>query len=183
MKRPSDVEEVRRAVAAMRRRLPGLAVRTAFIVGFPGETESEFTALLDFLREMQFDRVGCFLYSREAGTAAAVLPGEPPAAVKEERRSRLMELQQGISLEKNRALVGRRLDVLVEGKGKGLAIGRSYRDAPEVDGVVLVEGDAALGEMISVRVTGALPYDLTAVPEKEAAGGKLQPPKKRPSGR
>jgi ribosomal protein S12 methylthiotransferase len=183
MCRPADVDEVRRTVAAMRRRLPGLAVRTAFIVGFPGEGEAEFAALLAFVREMQFDRVGCFLYSREEGTAGADLPGEPPAAVKEARRARLMELQQGISLEKNRAFVGRRLDVLVEGAQKGLTVGRSYRDAPEVDGVVLVEGEAAPGEMIPVRVTGALPYDLTGVIEKEKAAGNLRPPKKHPSGR
>jgi ribosomal protein S12 methylthiotransferase len=183
MKRPADVAEVRRTVESMRRRLPGLAVRTAFIVGFPGETEAEFGALLDFVREMRFDRVGCFLYSREEGTAAAALGGEVPAAVREERRGRLMELQQKISLEQNRALVGRRLDVLTEGRSKGLTVGRSYRDAPEVDGVVLIEGDAAPGEMLSVRVTGALPYDLTAVLENETAGEALRPPRKRPSGR
>jgi ribosomal protein S12 methylthiotransferase len=104
--------------------------------------------------------VGCFLYSREEGTASAALPDDVAPALKEERRGRLMELQQGISLEENRKWVGRTLDVLVEGRRKGLAVGRSYRDAPEVDGVVLIEGDAAPGTIVSVRVTGALPYDL-----------------------
>ena len=119
---------------------------------------------------MQFDRVGCFLYSREEGTASAAVPDDVPAALKEERRGRLMELQQGISLEKNRAWVGRRMDVLVEGREKGLAVGRSFRDAPEVDGVVLIEGDATPGAMIRARITGALPYDLTGVLEKEKTG-------------
>jgi ribosomal protein S12 methylthiotransferase len=180
MNRPADVDWVRRTVERMRARLPGLAVRTAFIAGFPGESELEFEALPAFLREMQFDRVGCFLYSREEGTASAALPNDVPPALKEERRGRLMELQQGISLEKNRAWVGRRLDILVEGHQKGLTVGRSFRDAPEVDGVVLIEGDAPLGAMVRARITGALPYDLTGVLEKEkTAGEKLRPSKAR----
>jgi len=160
MLRPSDPGDARRMIDRMRARLPGLAVRTAFIVGYPGESEAEFDALMEFIRAARFDRVGCFLYSREEGTASAALPDDVAPALKEERRGRLMELQQGISLEENRKWVGRTLDVLVEGRRKGLAVGRSYRDAPEVDGVVLIEGDAAPGTIVSVRVTGALPYDL-----------------------
>lgn len=180
MNRPSDVDWVRRTVERMRERMPDLAVRTAFIVGFPGEGETEFDALLAFLREMQFDRVGCFLYSREEGTSSAALPDDVPPPVKQGRRERLMELQQGISLEKNRAWVGRHLDVLVEGHQKGLTVGRSFRDAPEVDGVVLIEGDAPLEAMARVRVTGALPYDLIGVLEEEkTAGGKSRPSKTR----
>ncbi len=180
MNRPADVDWVRRTVEQMRARLPGLAVRTAFIVGFPGESEAEFEALPAFLREMQFDRVGCFLYSREEGTASAALPDDVPPALKEERRGRLMELQQGISLAKNRAWVGRRMDILVEGHQKGLTVGRSFRDAPEVDGVVLIEGDAPIGAMARARITGALPYDLTGVLEDEkTAGEKLRPSKVR----
>jgi ribosomal protein S12 methylthiotransferase len=184
MNRPSDVDWVRRTVEGMRERMPDLAVRTAFIVGFPGEGEEEFDALLAFLREMQFDRVGCFLYSREEGTPSAALPDDVPPAVKLDRRERLMELQQGISLEKNRAWVGRHLDILTEGHQKGLTVGRSFRDAPEVDGVVLIEGDAPPGTMVRVRVTGALAYDLIGVPEKEkTAGGKSRPSKTRFSSR
>jgi ribosomal protein S12 methylthiotransferase len=125
--------------------LPGVAVRTAFIVGFPGETEEEFAALLDFVQEMAFDRVGVFTYSHEEGTAAAALPDDVPAEVKEERRDRLMAAQQPISLAKNRALVGQVLDVLIEGQGDGLSVGRSYRDAPEIDGLVLVQGEVPVG--------------------------------------
>jgi len=182
MKRPADVDWVRRTVANMRARLPGLAVRTAFITGFPGESCEEFEALPAFLREMRFDRVGCFLYSCEEGTASAALPDDVPPALKQERRDRLMELQQGISLEINRAWIGKRMDVLVEGHQKGLTVGRSYRDAPEVDGVVLLEGDAPPGAMVRARITGALPYDLTGVLEDEkTAGGKLRPSKGRAS--
>jgi ribosomal protein S12 methylthiotransferase len=170
MNRPADVDWVRRTVERMRARLPGLAVRTAFIAGFPGESDSEFGALLDFVREMRFDRVGCFLYSREEGTASAALPDDVPPALKQERRNALMELQQGISLEKNRAWVGQRMEILVEGRQKGLTVGRSFRDAPEVDGVVLLEGDAPLGAMVRARITGALPYDLTGVLEDKKTG-------------
>jgi ribosomal protein S12 methylthiotransferase len=170
MKRPADVDWVRRTVAQMRSRLTGLAVRTAFITGFPGESDSEFETLLAFVREMAFDRVGCFLYSREEGTASAALSDDVPLAVKEERRNRLMETQQGISLAANRAWIGRDMDILVEGHQKGLTVGRSYRDAPEVDGVVLLEGDAVLGAMVRARITGALPYDLTGVLKHEKTG-------------
>jgi ribosomal protein S12 methylthiotransferase len=167
MQRPADTDWVRRTVAEMRARLPGLAVRTAFIVGFPGENEAEFESLLAFLREMRFDRVGCFLYSHEEGTASTALADDVPPEVKEERRARLMELQQGISLENNREWVGRTLDVLVEGCKRGISVGRSFRDAPEVDGVVVIQDDAPVGEMVRVRITGALPYDLIGVLEKE----------------
>jgi ribosomal protein S12 methylthiotransferase len=184
MRRPADVEWVRRTVERMRRLLPGLAVRTAFVVGFPGESEAEFGALLDFIGEMRFDRVGCFLYSREEGTPAAGLPDDVPAEVKEERRARLMERQQEISLALNLNLVGKSLSVLVEGRKRGLSIGRSYRDAPEVDGLVLIEGDAPVGEMVRVRVSGALPYDLVGVLEEQTTGGNTNQRASRiPSGR
>jgi ribosomal protein S12 methylthiotransferase len=179
MNRPADVDWVRRTVDNMRARLPGLAVRTAFIVGFPGENEEEFDALQAFLREMRFDRVGCFLYSREEGTASALLADDVPPPLKQERRNRLMELQQGISLERNREWVGRTMDVLVEGHRKGLAVGRTFRDAPEVDGVVLIEGDVPSGKMARVRITGALPYDLIGTLEKEKTAGEIRRPSKR----
>ncbi len=178
MNRPADVDWVRRTVEDMRARLPDLAVRTAFIVGFPGESESEFDALRNFLSEMRFDRVGCFLYSREEGTASSLLTDDVPPPLKQERRNRLMELQQGISLEKNRAWVGRRMDILVEGHRKGLTVGRSFRDAPEVDGVVLIEGDASPGKMVRVRITGALPYDLIGTLAEEKKAGESRRPSK-----
>ncbi|TEU15430.1 MAG: 30S ribosomal protein S12 methylthiotransferase RimO [Anaerolineales bacterium] len=164
MNRPHDVDEVRRLVADLRETMPDIALRTSFIVGYPGETEEEFSALLDFVAEMAFDRVGVFTYSPEEGTRAAELPCQVPTKVREERYARLMELQQGISLARNQQVVGRVLKVLVEGQSEGLSVGRSYRDAPEIDGLVIIEGELPVGEMVLVRITGAMEYDLVGEP-------------------
>ncbi|MDP2778696.1 MAG: TRAM domain-containing protein, partial [Anaerolineales bacterium] len=141
--------------------MKGLAIRTTFIVGYPGETEEEFQALYDFVKEIRFDRVGAFQFSFEPGTTSAPLGDSVPAPVKQERYERLMELQQNISLQVNQSYVGKMLDVLVEGFDNGLSIGRSYRDAPEIDGLVLVEGQAKVGAIVPVRISGAMAYDLT----------------------
>lgn len=164
MRRPANIEWVYRTIEKMRQALPGLAIRTTFIVGYPGETEAEFETLLDFIRAMRFDRVGAFQFSFEPGTASEALGDPIPAEVKQERYERLMELQQQISLEINQSFVGQTLSILVEGKEQGISIGRSYRDAPEIDGLVLVEGDLPENMIVPVRITGAMPYDLTAVP-------------------
>ena len=164
MRRPANIDWVHTTIAKMRSALPRLAIRTTFIVGYPGETDEEFQTLLDFVEEMRFDRVGAFQFSFESGTASEALGDPVPAAVKEARYQRLMELQQSISLQINHSYVGQRLDVLIEGQNKGIAIGRSYRDAPEIDGLVLVEGKAEIGSIIPVKITGALAYDLTGIP-------------------
>jgi len=172
MRRPASIEGVRRTVERLRAAMPDIVIRTTFLVGYPGETEAEFQSLLDFVAEMAFDRVGVFTYSHEEGTPAAgssassaePLEDDVPPEVKEERRERLMEAQQSISLAKNRALVGRTLDVLIEGQGDGLSVGRSYRDAPEIDGLVLVQAELPVGEIIPVRITSALEYDLVGEP-------------------
>jgi len=164
MRRPADVEDTRRAIEGLRRAMPEIAIRTTFLVGYPGETEAEFEALLNFVGAMQFDRVGVFAYSHEEGTPAAGVPDDIPPEVKEERRERLMALQQPISLAKNEALIGQTLDVLVEGQAEGLSIGRSYRDAPEIDGLVLVQAELPVGEIAPVRITAALEYDLIGEP-------------------
>ena len=161
MKRPSNMEWVRTTLGKMRAAIPNLAIRTTFIVGYPGETEAEFQSLLDFVVETRFDRVGAFQFSFEPGTTSEPLGDPVPAEVKQERYARLMEMQSSISLQVNQSYVGRTLDVLVEGFDKGLSIGRSYRDAPEIDGLVFVEGRSKIGEMIPVRITGAMTYDLT----------------------
>jgi ribosomal protein S12 methylthiotransferase len=163
MRRPANVDWVHRTVAKMRTALPSLAIRTTFIVGYPGETETEFQALLDFVAEMRFDRVGTFQFSFEPGTSSESLGDPVPPEVKEERYQRLMELQQGISLQINQSYVGKTLDVLVEGFDKGLSIGRSYRDAPEIDGLVFAEGRAEIGSIVPVKITGAMAYDLTGM--------------------
>jgi ribosomal protein S12 methylthiotransferase len=165
MRRPADVDWVYRTIAALRRAMPGIALRSTFITGYPGETEQEFQALLDFVAEVAFDRVGVFTYSHEPETPSADLAAPVPEEIKAARRERLMALQQKISLAGNQALVGQSLDVLVEGQGDGLSIGRSYRDAPEIDGLVLIDGQVTPGEIVPVRITGALEYDLRGVVE------------------
>jgi len=164
MKRPSNIEWVHKTLAKMRASIPNLAIRTTFIVGYPGETEEEFQALLDFVKEIRFDRVGTFQFSFEPGTTSEPLGDPVPAEVKQERYERLMELQQSISLQINQSYVGKTLDVLIEGYDNGISIGRSYRDAPEIDGLVLVEQKVKVGEIVPVRITGAMAYDLTAIP-------------------
>jgi ribosomal protein S12 methylthiotransferase len=176
MKRPAKIEWVYETLDKMRSRIPNLAVRTTFIVGYPGETDAEFDELCHFVRDLRFDRVGAFKYSFEVGTPSAELPNQVPDEVKDARWNTLMELQQGISLAKNQALVGTTLDVLVEGYGEAeneegrktgqrISLARSYRDAPEIDGYVLVEGHLPVGEIVPVRVTGATTYDLIATPD------------------
>ncbi len=173
MKRPAKVEWVYETIGKLRETIPHLAVRTTFIVGYPGETDEEFEGLLKMVRDLQFDRVGAFKYSYEVGTPSADLPNHVDDEVKEQRYEQLMQLQQGISLAKNQQFVGKTLDVLVEGYGVGedergrstgqtLSLGRSYRDAPEIDGYVIVEGQLPVGEIVPVRITGSTAYDLFA---------------------
>jgi ribosomal protein S12 methylthiotransferase len=168
MKRPSNIEWVHKTLDKMRSAFSdkphSLAIRTTFIVGYPGETEEEFQALYDFIEQTRFDRASGFTFSFEPGTTSEPLGDPVPAEVKEERFGRLMELQQGISLEINQSYVGKTLDVLIEGFNNGISIGRSYRDAPEVDGVVAVEGELPIGEIVPIRISGGLVYDLTGVP-------------------
>ncbi|HZD56497.1 MAG TPA: 30S ribosomal protein S12 methylthiotransferase RimO [Anaerolineales bacterium] len=163
MRRPANVAWVYRTLEKMREKLPELALRTTFIVGYPGETEEEFQTLLDFVREIRFDKVGAFQFSFEPGTFSEPLGDPIPAEVKQERWERLMTLQQGISLEKNQTYVGKTLDVLIEGQGEGVSLGRSYRDAPEIDGLVIIEQELPVGTMVPVRITGAMVYDLAGV--------------------
>jgi ribosomal protein S12 methylthiotransferase len=165
MRRPANIEWVQRTLEKMRRAMPDLAFRTTFIVGYPGETETEFQALLDFVEEIRFDRIGTFQFSFETGTPSEPLGDPVPAEVKQERYDRLMELQAAISLQKNQALVGKTLEALIEGQGDGLSVGRTYRDAPEIDGLVIVEGNLAVGEILPIKITGAMTYDLTGLPD------------------
>lgn len=159
MKRPNMVV-TRQMLDSLRAAMPDLAIRTTFIVGFPGETQEEFSALLEFLREQQFDRVGVFEYSREDGTPSALLPDQVSQATKKHRRDQAMALQQNFSRAKNRKFIGRELDVLIEGVGDGVSIGRSYRDAPEVDGVVIVQRELPIREFARVKIRKAVEYDL-----------------------
>lgn len=163
MRRPANIEWVHRTLKKMRDSMPDLALRTTFIVGYPGETEQEFETLLDFIEEVRFDRVGAFKFSFEPGTASESLGDPISPEVKQDRWERLMALQQQISLEINQQFIGQTMDVLIEGSGDGLSMGRTYRDAPEIDGLTILEGEHPLGEIIPVRITGALTYDLSGV--------------------
>lgn len=159
MKRGSPSRYVRRLLSKLKEEIPRIALRTTFLVGYPGETEKEFADLCDFVSEMAFDRVGVFKYSREEGTVAAGLPDQLAMNVKEERYHRLMSLQRGISLKKNRALVGKTVRVLCEGPG----VGRLATQAPEIDGVTFLRGSVVrAGDFMSVKIFGAREYDLTA---------------------
>jgi ribosomal protein S12 methylthiotransferase len=162
MRRPANIDWVYSTLEKMRQKLPDLALRTTFIVGYPGETEKEFQTLLDFVEEIRFDRVGAFQFSFEPGTFSEALGDPVPEEVKQERWERLMALQQPISLEKNQ--------VLIEGQGDGLSLGRTYRDAPEIDGLTIIEGELPTGQMIPVRITDAMVYDLHGVPEHQWSG-------------
>jgi len=179
MRRPANIDWVYRTLEKMRQAIPNLALRTTFIVGYPGETEEEFQTLLDFVREVRFDRVGAFRFSYEEGTASAALGDPIPPEVKQDRWERLMATQQPISLARNQAQVGRVLDVLIEGVDRehGLSVGRSYRDAPEIDGLVLVEAVLPVGALVPVRITGAMVYDLVGVPA-QAAGAREPAPRR-----
>ena len=171
MKRPSNIEWVHKTLGKMRTAMPDLSIRTTFIVGYPGETDEEYQALYDFVEEIRFDRVGAFQFSFEEGTTSAPLGDPVSATIKQERYEALMELQQSISMQINQSYVGKTLDVLVEGfdNENGISVGRSYRDAPEIDGLVFVESKLELGQIVPIRITGAMAYDLTGVP----ASGKL----------
>jgi len=164
MRRPSNIDWVHKTLGKMRAKIPYLSIRTTFIVGYPGETDEEYQALLDFVDEIRFDRVGTFQFSFEEGTTSAPLGDPVPASVKQKRFEHLMELQQGISMQINQSYVGKTLDVLVEGFDNGISVGRSYRDAPEIDGLVFIEGKLEIGQIVPVRITGAMAYDLTGVP-------------------
>ena len=170
MKRPS-LRVARRSLDLVREAMPDIALRTTFIVGFPGETDDEFEELLEFVAEQRFDHVGAFTYSPQSGTSAPELEGAIPHELASERYGRLMELAQQISIERNHTLVGSKLDVMIESDepseqedGTYFVVGRSYRDAPEVDGLTFVRGKFAAGSFVQGRVDTALPYDLVCTP-------------------
>jgi ribosomal protein S12 methylthiotransferase len=166
MRRERSGAALSKLLERIRRKIPGVALRTSFIVGFPGEDDHAFAQLLEFVRREQFERVGVFTYSREENTDAFGMAGQVPERLKRERRAALMEVQAEISLKKNRDLVGREIEVLVEGSTAGRATrlrGRTPAQAPEIDGMVMLKGDAQPGDFVSAKVERALSYDLHAV--------------------
>jgi len=169
MRRPAAAERVLERLASWRAQCPELVLRSTFIVGFPGETESEFEELLDFIRAAELDRVGCFAYSPVAGAAANDLPDPVPEPVKAERLARFMALQAQISRAKLTRRVGQRLTVLVDEVGEDQVVARSYGEAPEIDGVVIIPGAWELdpGDFIEVEVTGSDDHDLWGRPVED----------------
>ena len=167
MKRPAATEKVLSRIARWREDCPDLVLRSTFIVGFPGETEQDFDQLLEFIQEAQLDRVGCFAYSPVDGAAANALPDPVPEAVKQDRLERFMEIQAGISRDKLALQVGRIMTVLIDEVQEGRMVARGPGDAPEVDGLVIIDGDwedVDVGDFIEVQVTGYDEHDLFAEP-------------------
>ena len=171
MKRPHNMRMVRETLERLRAAMPDIAIRTTFIVGFPGETKREFAELLDFCREARFDRAGAFTYSPQPDTPAATMDGQLSERVKQRRHRRLMTLLETIAAERSEEQVGRELEILVESEpgqttedGAPVFAGRSYREAPEVDGLIFCDGAASPGAMPTVRITQSLGHDLWSTP-------------------
>ena len=164
MGRRTNQAELRERIAHLREEIPDIALRTTLISGFPGETQEDHEELMRFVDEMEFDRLGVFAYSAEEDTPAAGYPDQVPQEVKEDRRDEIMELQQEIAFEKAEDMKDRVLEVMIEGKvaDENAFVGRTYKDAPNVDGLIFVNADVPLmsGDFCRVRVTGALEYDL-----------------------
>lgn len=164
MGRRTNREELVALINKLRREIPDIVLRTTLITGFPGETEEEFARMVDFVEKMKFNRLGVFTYSTEEGTKAAVMEEQIPEEVKEQRRDRIMELQQEISAQTASRMVGKKMSVLIEGYlyEEDIYIGRTYMDAPKVDGNVFVRAEEEMisGDIVPVYITGASEYDL-----------------------
>ena len=164
MGRRTTKAELKEIVGTLRREIPDIVLRTTLITGFPGETPENHEELMEFIDEMEFDRLGVFTYSAEEDTPAASMPEQVDEEVKKDRQSELMELQQDISLDKGNEKIGRDMLVMIEGKvaDENAYVGRTYGDAPNVDGYIFVNTDMELmsGDLCQVHVTGALEYDL-----------------------
>ena len=164
MGRRTNQKQLREMIASLRSQIPDIALRTTLISGFPGETEEDQEEVMQFVDEMEFERLGVFTYSQEEDTPAAEFPDQIPQELKEERRDEIMELQQEISYEKSQSMIGRVLEVMIEGKvaDENAYVGRTYMDAPGVDGLIFINTDLDLmsGDFVRAKVTGALEYDL-----------------------
>lgn len=164
MGRRTTREDLEQIIARLREAIPDICLRTTLITGFPGETQEDHEELMAFVDTQEFDRLGVFTYSQEEDTPAAQMPDQVPEEIKEDRQAELMELQQEIAFDKAEAMVGRELEVMIEGQvaGENAYVGRTYRDAPDVDGYIFINTEETLmsGDFAKVRVTGALEYDL-----------------------
>jgi ribosomal protein S12 methylthiotransferase len=173
MARRTTQAQLREIIGKLRERIPDIALRTTLITGFPGETEEDHEELMAFVDDMEFERLGVFTYSAEEDTPAATYPDQIPEELKEQRRDEVMELQQEIAFEKSENMVGRILDVMIEGKvaDESAYVGRTYMDAPNVDGYIFVNSGELFmsGDFVRVKVTGASEYDLIGEVYDESA--------------
>ena len=164
MGRRTSRRQIEEVVKKLRTAMPDIAIRTTLITGFPGETKEQHEALLEFIDDMEFERLGVFTYSPEEGTRAAEFPNQISEEVKKQRQDELMALQQEVSYDNNQRMLGKQLEVLVEGYlyEEDVYIGRSYREAPNVDGYIFINAEEEIvsGEMVTVRITDANEYDL-----------------------
>lgn len=164
MGRKTDGEQIRNMVKKLRKNIPDICLRTTLITGFPGETEKDHEMLMEFVDEMEFDRLGVFTYSPEEGTPASLMPDQVGEDVKEKRRDAIMELQQEIAYEAAGKMEGKSVDAMIEGKiaDEDAYVARTYKDAPNVDGYLFIHTDRQLmsGDFVKVRITGSYEYDL-----------------------
>ena len=160
MRRGLGQDGIRDRISRLREAIPGIALRTTLIVGYPGETEDHFNTLRDFVEEIRFDRLGIFTYSEEDGTLAADLDDTVPRQVKDDRKNQLLEIQHGISLDKNESFIGKTLKVLVDESGQDVSVGRTEYDSPEIDNIVHIKGKAVKGTFINVMIESANEYEL-----------------------
>ena len=164
MKRGLNQEGIRNRISRLRSAVPNIAIRTTLIVGYPGETETHFNELYNFVEEMQFDRLGAFTYSEEEGTSAEVLEDNVSREVKNERKNKIVELQHGISLEKNEAFVGKTMKVLVDQCENDIGVGRTEFDSPEIDNIVQINGKVKKGEFVNVKIEKVNEFELIGKP-------------------
>ena len=164
MKRGLNQEGIRNRISRLRSAVPNIAIRTTLIVGYPGETETHFNELYNFVEEMQFDRLGAFTYSEEEGTSAEVLEDNVSREVKNERKNKIVELQHGISFEKNEAFVGKTMKVLVDQCENDIGVGRTEFDSPEIDNIVQINGKVKKGEFVNVKIEKVNEFELIGKP-------------------
>ena len=160
MRRGLGQDGIRDRISRLRDAIPEIALRTTLIVGYPGETEEHFNTLRDFVEEIRFDRLGIFTYSEEDGTLAADLDDSVPRQVKDDRKNQLLEIQHGISLDKNESFIGKTLKVLVDESGEDVSVGRTEYDSPEIDNIVHIKGKTVKGTFIDVMIESANEYEL-----------------------
>ena len=160
MRRGLGQEGIRNRITRLRQAVPGIALRTTLIVGFPNETDVHFKSVRDFIEEIKFDRLGIFTYSEEEGTTAAGLKDNVARQVKDERKNTLQDIQQDISLEKNESFIGRVLKVIIDKSSENISVGRTEFDSPEIDNIVHVKGSATVGNFVNVKIQEANEYEL-----------------------